>query len=97
MNQLEILKKRIQLSRLKKADTRLAWKARVQVIVERPISINYLTIGELSYILQEIQKNYLAKIHYFTFGQKRIHVRILEDQNDTNESESVSKDGAIGN
>lgn len=89
MHLLEILEKHIRITR---QITKKQYKARKfdhkrgsADIKERPLTVGYLTIGQLLYILTEIQRNYLTDHHVFSFNKETFIVRVVKD--DTEEVE----------
>lgn len=84
MHQLEILDKRItfntyriEYQRVKKTWWRVTKNRQIQ---EVPMSIGWLTIRELLYILQSLQINYLKECHIFYIRKKSVIVRVYDPE-----------------
>lgn len=53
---------------------------------EKPVSLSFFTLRQLSVIVLEVSQNYLRETHLFCFGIDRYIVRVLTEEQYENES-----------
>lgn len=81
--QLEILDKRISICKVdhRTYDDRYVnnIRAKRRVYPQVPVSIGYFNIRELTFILEEVKRNFLKKTHLFSFRRKKFLVEVIPD------------------
>lgn len=57
-------------------------RKRVYLTDNHPVGLNYFTVRQILYILNDIREHYFRETHIFAFGQEKFLIRLIPDKDD---------------